>query len=948
MVKSGSMVTGCPDRPEHRMQISHRDATLRPNLSPKLHARQPKLVYSELFRASDEEGFIDLVQRALDRSDRHEPLPRDFAETLLYGMDGVPASRDFPEQVAQLTLSWCCLTDADLERMAGYDGGLPDIEPEFGLASYVDLAFFPASAIRGPFLTLLRSHPAIGIQLVLDLVNHAGHWYGERKWPAARLEPARLITISVPGHGGVEQWANGRLWDSHRGTSVSPPVIDCSLMALEAWLLGLCEGTQDIEPLLLKILLESNSVMTTAVVAGVCNAYPERCGIASLALLTSRQAIEMDRARIVKEPPSTFLMDLQGPDPLQRFYNDERKRSNALGHRSHDLEALAWKLQVGGKAEETWQIIDAHRAQIPDEDGRTDDDRAWLLALHRMDIRNYEAEAQTSNSEYGVSESESEKGKTISFKSKGIDADLQRFVDVGTEERRQFFAASSLMGWGFQQWERRADGGDADSWRTALIQAMEARKGEAAVDHLGVTSSGPGVVAAVCARDHWEELGANDRKWCLDTLIAEVERDSDSDNHTTRISNDSMNADRHGAYILPKYLADDPENAELLNAVAKAITHQTVQVSLWAAEGAGQYLASAHKDLAIRCVGAIAMQANLLEKHKEQGNHDERRGLCNGRSAAQQVSTQTRDAFVKGAINAEEELAALDLTSWQGRYLSARVLSIFAKVPDLAMSRDFFTRAVRAVITSWTARRRDRNSSRDFKFEHDVMSRLASVSLTLPSDAALVCCRQFLDAVEKHPKEVATFVELLITQEDLSYSGKSCFWDIWKAFADRVVDAQWLPSIDRDYSREIDLINKMLFWIHWNEGIRRWRCLDGHEQEVDNFTTRLPAAALVLLAYSHYLYKIGEGALPRAFMILANRLEVGNATDLLRDRNTVFCIESLLQRYVYGQPLRLRSDPMLRKAVLAILDELVDAGSSAAYRMRDDFVTPMSFTKRSG
>ena len=52
MVKSGSMVTGCPDRPEHRMQISHRDATLRPNLSPKLHARQPKLVYSELFRAS--------------------------------------------------------------------------------------------------------------------------------------------------------------------------------------------------------------------------------------------------------------------------------------------------------------------------------------------------------------------------------------------------------------------------------------------------------------------------------------------------------------------------------------------------------------------------------------------------------------------------------------------------------------------------------------------------------------------------------------------------------------------------------------------------------------------------------------------------------------------------------------------------------------------------------
>ena len=52
MVKSGSKVTGCTDRPEHRMQICHRDATLRPNLSPKLRLRQPKIVYSEPFRAS--------------------------------------------------------------------------------------------------------------------------------------------------------------------------------------------------------------------------------------------------------------------------------------------------------------------------------------------------------------------------------------------------------------------------------------------------------------------------------------------------------------------------------------------------------------------------------------------------------------------------------------------------------------------------------------------------------------------------------------------------------------------------------------------------------------------------------------------------------------------------------------------------------------------------------
>ncbi|MCY4651722.1 MAG: hypothetical protein OXC95_01000, partial [Dehalococcoidia bacterium] len=435
-------------------------------------------------------------------------------------------------------------------------------------------------------------------------------------------------------------------------------------------------------------------------------------------------------------------------------------------------------------------------------------------------------------------------------------------------------------------------------------------------------------------RDHWEDLGCVDRQWCLDTLIAEVERDSDSDDPTTWMSNDTMNADRHSAYVLPGFLAHDPNSAEVLTAVAKAITHQTVQVSLWAAEGAAEYLISGSKDIAIRCAGAIAMQANLLEKDQEQRGHH--------RSIVEDVSAQVRRAFVDGTIDAQKELVTIDLTSWQGRYVAARILAILGRMPDLAISREFFGQAATAVVASWTADRADWHSRRDFRFERDVMRRLASVVLTLPSDAALVCCGPFLNAVEEHPGEVDNFVEFLITQEEFSSSDKSCFWYIWKAFADRVIEAPWLASIDSDYSRGADLVDKMLFRMHWNEGIRRWRRLDGHEQEVDDFIARLPATAPVLLAYCYYLYEIGEGALPGAFRILANRLEVGNSADLLSDGNTMFYLESLLQRYVYGLPLRLKSDASLRTAVLHILDHLVDAGSSAAYRMRDDFVTPTS------
>ena len=897
------------------------------------------------------EGFDELIKRALDRATRRDSLSRDFAEVLLYGIEGVPACRDFPEQMAQLTLSWCCLTDSDLERMAGHYGGLPGIEPEFGLPGFLSLDFFPASAIRGPFLTLLRHHPEVGVQLVLDLVNHAGRWYGERKWPAASLEPTKPIRISVPGNGDVEQWANSRLWESYRGTHVNPHVIECALMALEAWLLELCEGTAEIEAWLLKILLDSNSVMTTAVVGSVCNAYPKRVGEVALALLTSLEAIDMDRTRIVREPPAFVRMALPGRDPVQQLFYDERKRSSALGHRSHHLEDLARKLQLGGKAKQTWQIIDDHHTKIPGEAERTDEDRAWLLALHRMDIRNYEPEASMPSSKEGDPGNETEQSGTISFKSKGITADLQGFIETGAEERKQFFLDAELLNWGLQQWEQRSDKWDSDARQAALQQAKESQRVGTPATFSGLADSGPGLVAALCVRDHWEELSADDRQWCLETLIAEVENDCDTEEYIRQVANDPMRADRHSAYVLPKLLSNDPGNMALLKAIAKAITHACDQVALWAAEGSGEYLGSEHEDLIMRCIGALAMQASLLNrlnKHRTPSNSQSIESQSAYSSAVQQVRDQVRDAFVAGAINVETELKELDLTSWTGMDASVSILAMLGKAPNTSLCRDFFVRAAQALVASWMTHHEERNSGRDFIRENVVMTRLAAVALALPPDAATYCCGPFLDAVEDHPSEVATFVDLLIAQEDCSSSDKSSFWHVWQAFADRVLDTRWVSSSGSDYSAGSDLVDKLLFRVGWKEGIRRWHRLDGHEHRVDGFTTNLPVATPVLAAYASYLYTIGEGTLPRAFVVVANQIETGDPNELLGDGNTVFCLESLLRRYVYGQPLLLRTEPNLRKAVLAILDHLVDAGSSAAYRMRDDFVTPLSSSQGSG
>ena len=80
--------------------------------------------------------------------------------------------------------------------------------------------------------------------------------------------------------------------------------------------------------------------------------------------------------------------------------------------------------------------------------------------------------------------------------------------------------------------------------------------------------------------------------------------------------------------------------------------------------------------------------------------------------------------------------------------------------------------------------------------------------------------------------------------------------------------------------------------------------------------------------------------MPQAFIRISRKLQAGNTRELLEKPNTVFMLESLLQRFVYGRPLELKKDPAIRAGVLALLDMLVENGSSAAFRMRDDFVTP--------
>src|SRR3569623_1619918 len=122
--------------------------------------------------------------------------------------------------------------------------------------------------------------------------------------------------------------------------------------------------------------------------------------------------------------------------------------------------------------------------------------------------------------------------------------------------------------------------------------------------------------------------------------------------------------------------------------------------------------------------------------------------------------------------------------------------------------------------------------------------------------------------------------------------------------------------------------------------VRHGRSREGYAHNVDALFDTLPPVWIVLDRYVRFLYHIGERSMPAAFVRIGNALRRGIPADMLRESNTVYMLEVHLQSQIYSRPLELKRDPALRVAILFVLDVLVESGSSAAFRMRDDFVTP--------
>ena len=852
--------------------------------------------------------FQQLVERA--RASEHgDHTAQDFVQLLLKGLSTGFVCRDFPAEVISVLNARLKMAEQDVSiRSASSFRRSHDASAAFGLRDTGVSDFWPSSALQGPFLGLLRSHPYEALTFIVELLNHAGDWYGNQRWPGSHgTEPAWKITLDIPGYGSVEQWMSGRLYGLHRGRAGGPFVLESALMALERWLLDIGRSKDaDLEPWLLDVLRRSNNAMLTSVVASVCVAYPEKAGLAGLALLSNREVIQFDFELTVSEDiaPLNLFADLA---PTNFPHKQEREESNNLEHRRKHLETLAIQMQtVHDTRESVWRILDRHYSEIPAE--QNDETRIWRLALHRMDVRRYKQQA---------ADEPIRDGENWVYMGPGeIEPDIQQMIDKNATEQAELNRHLRLQNEASNAWRGESPAG-ATNWPTLLA---EARRIEQELCEPNVYyRRGPGLIAAFCVRDHLDKLDDDDLRWCVRRIDLEVRRHSEALDHMVISSKRPNDPDRAGASVVP-LLAIHPEIPVEFNAMALlslVFTHPVVEVRNSAKLGIGAFLGDEHRELILLCAAATAYWARLSDESMDQEIG---------------VAGEVRRAIEDGDLDVAVELMTLDFDAPSSYEAVPNILSILGGHPEWEESRQFYER-----VTLWVAGAHDLGSRGYYKLKHDVFSLIARFVLKVPAVEARRICDPLIKAVSDRPDDTAEFLQQLIVSAD----GQSddCFWDLWQDIADLAVDARWIWRLQNGRPHSVPLIDRIFLNVRWKDDVKHWNRLDGHAHRLGAVAKQLPATVYTSMAYTTFLYTIGQRSLPDSFKILGSMFRTGEAIPMATA--SAFSLETLLRRFVYFEPYRLKADPDLREAVLVILDALVAGGSSSAYRMRDDFVTPL-------
>jgi hypothetical protein len=822
-----------------------------------------------------------------------------------------------------------------------------EMEECFGLDDY-RYKFYPPSGLRGPFHTLLRSHPIKGLEFLLAFINSCATKYAHSNLDAeSRPESLRIgnpqpligqVELALGDGTTVKQFSSQRLWLAYRGHHNVPSLLESALMALENHLVELAEASEFdlLERLFGHIMRESNSVMTTAVLVSLATGFPDQLGKTALPMLRVPAFYDYDLTRRTHEDVGRMINEFASPynsEPLKAWYAEERQRARGRPWRSEDLTLLMVKLQMQSQelGTEAREIINHLRTVAPS-------DPYWQLRLHRMDIRNWEPVAEHEDK--------------IMFSAKEPEPKLQekqRQNQSYLEKTTRFLA---LNNWAKATYEREANPKPQyATWQEALSQAkalFEEHRAMPVSDFKRMTYGAFVTAAAVFIRDYSHDLSEEDFEWCRRVLVEALSVYVTPEEASETFDVVMFPSLKAAASVLPivlDFAQSGEEKRDLQQLLIAALTCQDAHVRHGAAEGVRLYLGLSNPEFAQRCfLGAVhyarfeAQQRPLRVKSRSAKNIKRQEQLQQLKAAHEAF----QGAMARGEV--AESWEALTLEGYDFTFMLTPCLMI----PYGSREENHVT-LLSSLLDIIVAAEQDEEN----RFDHNVRR------TELPDTFAREFMEYFADYLYPlHEANFAPYLEQLKRCCELAPSfmnslilqiavktevanNKGVYWKLWKELSPTLqAIARGLATPtghNRIHDKKRELLRTMLHAGGY------WTKVDFENQDktialgkplILEFVDKAGQNADAFEALASLMFYFPELFLESGIPILARHQEQATGTWLLSGTNTVFYLERTIARYLRSeQSVGLTGE--MHRACLVLLNAVVETASATAYYLRE-------------
>lgn len=798
------------------------------------------------------------------------------------------------------------------EEDFGYSGNF-DIGHDFGLNSMSEMHYFPAGLYKTPIRFLLYYHPFKALGLIVNIINTVTKNYEKSK--RGIENSVKNITLQLDNGSEVIQTGDAIVWGMYRGfVQATPDLLQSILMSLESWLLELCQLDEEWAEKLLEatykyLLRNSTSVATSAVLASVGIAYPQKAGKFCFPILHVKEFYQWDRTRLAADYHPLAPMDRDIP-----FAQEERYKSNNLPHRKNDLEILLTKLQVGGHWERVNVILDEFQSEV------NSNDKLWKLALNRMDFRKYEIDKSINTPEENQ----------VALVPK-IDNDLVDFVKKNESEMDLTNKAASISNWSMRVFKNeKGVESSYKKWQEEYKNYLSLEKNN---DEQIKLFSHSEFLAAIGIRDFTDKLNAKETKWCINVIVDSVQE---------RIMNSiSQNIPGSVIFIEPAIAAITQILSMKVSKKTKIDTKATIFLALlhlndtqheYPFKELRSKLWEIDEKFADSCFKGLLEYAKL---HKQRKYHlAESEEKQKHAKAFFEKELKLCDQVCKEKL--ETDITDLSFDTHSHWYLGYAVQFI-----PLTTKNDMHRSYVKSFFNLLFQILRNRNPktqnytnyiNTEFQFRDYLASFLLHQDEAFSRQRFLYILNQVLGENNKNLDHRAyefvdkTIEQIIIDQEELN---STVFWGLMETLEDQTQKSQ-----DYQYVKYLFL---SIPW--WSSTADDWAPLKNKKFYYRDLIQNLGGHDIKSVV--RLLSGIGtKTLLPDGLMWLESVLNSSTKyLQELNDSDTFFYAERLILRAYNLHQKNIKSMPELRKSYLFLLDNLINIGSSLAFIIRERIIS---------